>query len=619
MLESTESVVDTRNFSTADNRNLRGNSNKPNMKSSRDGSCPICGRDHDEDCHWYSDGKTVLCYTRGAGGTIRVSCPPDSVPASVGGNYLFQGLTKDSRAGIYSLKVEQFKKASRPATKIDYSYDYADGSPAAKVIRTDNGDGTKRFSPLYFDPEAGVWVHWIKAGSNPKGNIIWKSSFTDKVKETLKAQIPLYNLPVVVAAIADGEDIWLVEGEGCADALGAIGIVATTLIAGAGKLNAYNPKAIEALHGGRVILCPDRDQKGLAHMEEVAAALNGKATVLWCYVKPEHSVFWINLQKDGGLDCKDWIDELGGMEPEAKRTHLYSEVCAEKEWSAKALPTARKDSADEVLQEIPWMAPPVVNHQIGEWSKSKKIAKSDLEQLQAIARSNAGIKISEVDDEVFEVAYFIPKSSFDFSVSKILLASDGGGLVLSVRWIEVDRLVEREAFIKSVDTRMVRDFVAALMRELKQSISCTLGQESLQALLQNRTTLYRLAGGQTYKLADRTGQQDDGTWVFENCQFAADGSPTTEHDSGWVFNSPTRRRMRRYHLLKLLLQNPEALKRFSRSLPRDSSTLKLCLLSGLFAVTQLPRSNGKASCKRKVTFLNSPYSVIPAAAKPQRH
>ena len=562
MLDSIESVVYSEKLNTDDYGNSRGNSNKPNMKSGRDGPCPICDRVHDQDCHWYSDGKTVLCHTKGAGGTSNVSCPPDSVPGPAGGNYVFQHLTKDFRAGIYFLRIEQFKKASRPATKTDYSYDYADGSPAAKVTRTDKGDGTKKFTQLYFNPASGVWERWLNAGTNPNGSSIRKSSFTYEVKETLKAQVPLYNLPVVMAAIADEKDIWLVEGEGCVDALGVIGIVATTLIGGAGRLNAYNPRSIEILHGARVILCPDRDQKGLAHMEEVAAALNGKAVLLWCYCKPEHSTFWSNLQKAGGLDCKDWLEELGDMELGAKRTYLYDAVGAAKEWNAKTVPQARKDSPDEcndTFQEIPWLALPVINHQIGNWSKPKPIENSEIEQVQSMAKFNPGIKISEVDEEEYQISYFIPKTSFDLSVVKILSSDDGGGLVLSVRWIEVDRLVEREAFIKSIDTRVVKDFVAALIRELKQNVSCTLSQESLQGLLQNRTTQYRLAGGRTYKLADRTGQQDDGTWVFQNCQFAADGSPTTDQDSGWVFNHQLGEE-ERIPSPKIASQNPKALR-----------------------------------------------------------
>jgi len=86
MLDSIESVVYSEKLNTDDYGNSRGNSNKPNMKSGRDGPCPICDRVHDQDCHWYSDGKTVLCHTKGAGGTSNVSCPPDSVPGPAGGN-----------------------------------------------------------------------------------------------------------------------------------------------------------------------------------------------------------------------------------------------------------------------------------------------------------------------------------------------------------------------------------------------------------------------------------------------------------------------------------------------------------------------------------------------------
>ena len=309
------------------------NSNKPRMMSGKDGACPVCGRSHDTDCRWHSDMGTVFCHTKGAGGTSSISCPPDSVPGN-GGNYVYKEPASDGRTGKYVLKAERFKKEVRPEGKIDYFYQDANGIDLIKVTRTDNGDGTKRFSQIYFDPGQGEWEKYAKDGKNTKGRVTYKSSFPDSLKESLKSQAPLYNLPVVSAAIADDKDIWIVEGEDCVKSVASIGIVATTLIAGAGKFKAYNPSALEVLHGARVVLCPDRDQKGLDHMKEVAATLEGRAEIRWCYVKPEHTAFWFDLQKDGGLDCKDWLDEIEPLDNEKKLAKLYDAVRDEKDWGA---------------------------------------------------------------------------------------------------------------------------------------------------------------------------------------------------------------------------------------------------------------------------------------------
>jgi predicted P-loop ATPase len=51
------------------------------------------------------------------------------------------------------------------------------------------------------------------------------------------------------------------------------------------------------------VLCPDRDQVGVAHMEDIAQDF---PTAQWCYPYPE-SLAWQNLPKHGGLDVADWI------------------------------------------------------------------------------------------------------------------------------------------------------------------------------------------------------------------------------------------------------------------------------------------------------------------------
>lgn len=113
---------------------------------------------------------------------------------------------------------------------------------------------------------------------------------------------PLYRLPAVAAAIAAGSHVYLVEGEKDAERLAAAGLCATTNFDGAAA-GTQRPKWRDsytaALEGADVILLPDNDEPGRAHMRHAAAALEGKA----------RRVRWLELP---GLpakgDVSDWLD-----------------------------------------------------------------------------------------------------------------------------------------------------------------------------------------------------------------------------------------------------------------------------------------------------------------------
>jgi putative DNA primase/helicase len=120
----------------------------------------------------------------------------------------------------------------------------------------------------------------------------------------------LYRLPEVIVA---GE-VWIVEGEKDADALAELGFVATTNFDGAGKWSeSYN----EALRGKQVILVPDADDPGRAHMQKVAAALDGVAASVKILELP-------NPTKKG-YDVSDFLAEQTDKDTVAERLSLMAE------------------------------------------------------------------------------------------------------------------------------------------------------------------------------------------------------------------------------------------------------------------------------------------------------
>ena len=135
------------------------------------------------------------------------------------------------------------------------------------------------------------------------------------------------------------------------------------------------------------------------------------------------------------------------------------------------------------------------------------------------------------------VMVFFPKCNFDFQIEQELSSvdrEDGGGIVLQVkRSIDSE---QKRVIIKSVEYGSAKDFETALKKALGDGIVVNLKSEHLKSLIHVRLREYRSRGGRKYRLCDRIGQQEDGTWVFADKQFTKDGQPTTQEESGWVYN-----------------------------------------------------------------------------------
>ena len=94
------------------------------------------------------------------------------------------------------------------------------------------------------------------------GSWIWKLG---------KTRIVPYQLPAVLQAIANGDTVYVAEGEKDVDALTSAGVVATTNHGGSNK---WRPAHTEALRGAKqVIVIADDDPPGRRHALSVAAAL----------------------------------------------------------------------------------------------------------------------------------------------------------------------------------------------------------------------------------------------------------------------------------------------------------------------------------------------------------
>ncbi|MDH5508841.1 MAG: DUF3987 domain-containing protein [Nitrospinota bacterium] len=170
-------------------------------------------------------------------------------------------------------------------------------------LRIEKADGDKRYIPLH--QEGGRW-------------------YTNEPK--IEGGKPLYRLPELLAA-DHSETVWIVEGEKCAEALAAIGLLATT----SGGATSTNGADWEPLKGRRCVIWPDNDKSGQQYAKAVAAKLEGLAASVEVV-----DIARLILPEKG--DCVDWLsanpdvtnddfDSLPLANPESKSTDWPAPVC----------------------------------------------------------------------------------------------------------------------------------------------------------------------------------------------------------------------------------------------------------------------------------------------------
>ena len=224
-----------------------------------------------------------------------------------------------------------------PKAQIVATYDYVDekGGLIFQVVRMEvpgRPDIPKTFRQRRPDPSARDGWNW------KRGDV---------------RQVP-YRLPEVMAAIAKGLIVHVVEGEKDVDALWAAGVPATCNAGGAGK---WPAELSDFFNGARVVILPDNDKAGRGHRNLVAAALHRVAReVVWLDLPglPEKGDVsdWLAMGNDAA-DLYDLVDSDGQVwTPDAAFESKFRaipwgrlrEPGYEHEWLVKGLITRRERS-----------------------------------------------------------------------------------------------------------------------------------------------------------------------------------------------------------------------------------------------------------------------------------
>src|SRR5579884_1261025 len=201
------------------------------------------------------NGRTLLCCYAG--------CQVEDICAAIGIT------TKD----LFDGGSQPVKKEKR----IDKIYCYHDA------------DRTELFQVVRYEPKD---FRQRRADPNHPGEFIWNTKGVKKV---------LFRLPETIAAIKNGDLIYLCEGEKDVLAMVEKGFSATCNPGGAGK---WQDSYTETLRNADVVIIADKDDAGRRHAQLVASKLHGTAK----------SIRVLELPDVKGKPVKDAADffEAGG-------------------------------------------------------------------------------------------------------------------------------------------------------------------------------------------------------------------------------------------------------------------------------------------------------------------
>jgi hypothetical protein len=215
-----------------------------------------------------------------------------SINESNGAYNCFNDDSAKHRAEIRNIlaPLDRWERPLREPQSYTFAYKNRQGETTINVHR-DDASGKKTIKQSY--PSVPQGAHQRKA-------------YVDEIRSNV---LPYRFDEALTASQVTGLPIFVVEGELTCDRLWEIGIPSVTFLGGSGQYRANGDYSL-LFRGKKIVLCPDRDEPGVALMREVASDNPGAQ---WLYADPG-SFEWDSLPQNGGYDLADWLDDGADQE-----------------------------------------------------------------------------------------------------------------------------------------------------------------------------------------------------------------------------------------------------------------------------------------------------------------
>ena len=215
-----------------------------------------------------------------------------SVNEETGAYNCFNDTSAKHRAEIRNAlaPLERWERPQRPYQKYTFGYANRDGETVLEVVR-DDSSGKKSIRQQY---------PTIPSDVQKRKKVI------DEIRTNI---LPYRYQEALDFSKANSLPIFVVEGELCCDRLWEVGLPAVTFLGGSGQYRSNGDYSL-LFRQHQLVLCPDRDEPGVALMREVAADNPGSQ---WLYAEPD-SFEWESLPQNGGYDMADWLDDGADQE-----------------------------------------------------------------------------------------------------------------------------------------------------------------------------------------------------------------------------------------------------------------------------------------------------------------
>jgi hypothetical protein len=181
--------------------------------------------------------------------------------------------------------LTRWEKPPRDAGNYTFVYKNNHGKEVV-IVHRDDTSGSKK-----------IWQDFPTIDKNEKGH-------KTQLKE-IKANVLPYRYDDAIAKSEEtGLPIFIVEGELTCEAVWMLDIPCITFLGGS-KQYRTNGDYSSLFRNRKLVLCPDRDEQGVAFMAEIA---NDNPGASWLYADPR-SWEWDNLPSGNGYDLGDYIEE----------------------------------------------------------------------------------------------------------------------------------------------------------------------------------------------------------------------------------------------------------------------------------------------------------------------